>query len=90
MKISRAFELPVRLYHVVRCALLPTIQALWQTPALIFSSTMISRLFMARVWIAMGDSIDEGRKVVKSNLITPNAYGTILDLGAGQIVSAAY
>src|SRR6266481_4208572 len=40
-------------YYIVRCALPPTILALWQTPALNFSPVMISRFFMAYVWIAM-------------------------------------
>ena len=35
----------------------------------------------------MGNQVDGEGKAVKSDLITPNAYGTILDLGASQTAS---
>jgi hypothetical protein len=39
---------------------------------------------MSHVWNAAGNAIDEGGRDVKTNLIPENAYGTILDIGAGQ------
>jgi hypothetical protein len=39
---------------------------------------------MAHVWLSFSNPTDEGGKIVKSNLIPANAYGTVLDLGAGQ------
>jgi len=39
---------------------------------------------MAHVWVLFGNPTDEGGKTVKLKLIPENAYGTVLDLGAGQ------
>jgi hypothetical protein len=45
---------------------------------------MVSRPFIANVWLTFGKLVDEGGKDVKLNLIPANAYGTVLDIGAGQ------
>jgi len=39
---------------------------------------------MAHVWRAFGDSCDQNGRPVKEKLIFPNAYGVVLDLGAGH------
>jgi len=44
----------------------------------------VSRLFMAEVWENFGQLVDEGGRSVKEGLIPPNAYGVVLDLGAGH------
>jgi len=72
------------LREVLQCALPPTLLALWHTPALVFSPVTISRLFMAHVWNAAGNAIDEGGRDTKMNLLPGNAYGVVLDLGAGH------
>jgi hypothetical protein len=84
MKLSSAFSLFVDLRFAIQNALLPTICALWYSPSLIFSPGAVSRLFMAHVWRAFGDSCDQNGQPVKEKLIPPNAYGVVLDLGAGQ------
>jgi hypothetical protein len=83
MKWSSALGLLPDLCYAIQQALLPTILSLWHTPALLFNPTMISRIFMAHVWLSFSNPTDEGGKIVKSNLIPANAYGTVLDLGAG-------
>ena len=84
MRLSRAFGLLIDLRSAIQLALLPTTRALWHTPRLVFKPVMVSRLFMAKVWLTFGDLVDEGGKDVKSNLIPANAHGTVLDIGAGQ------
>ena len=83
MKWSSALGLLPDLRYAIQWALLPTILSLWHTPALLFNPTMISRIFMAHVWASFSNPTDEGGKIAKSNLIPTNAYGTVLDLGAG-------
>ena len=83
MRWSSALGLLQDLRDVTRVALPPTILALWNTPALIFRPVILSRIFMSHVWNAAGNAIDEGGRDVKLNLIPENAYGTILDIGAG-------
>jgi hypothetical protein len=38
---------------------------------------------MASVWNLYGNSVDEAGRNVKTGLITPHAYGVVLDIGAG-------
>lgn len=74
------------LYHylqAIKVALIPTLKDIWRTPVLIFSPAKISRLFFARVWKDMGSGMDEAGRDVKLNLLPTNAYGIVLDLGAG-------
>jgi hypothetical protein len=83
MKLSLALGLLNDLREVLQCTLPPTLLDLWHTPALVFSPVTISRLFMAHVWNAAGNAIDETGRDTKMNLIPGNAYGVVLDLGAG-------
>jgi hypothetical protein len=39
---------------------------------------------MANVWTLFGDLVDDGARPVKQHLIAQNAYGVVLDIGAGQ------
>ena len=38
---------------------------------------------MAHIWVLFGNPTDEGGRSTKEALITPNAYGVVLDIGAG-------
>lgn len=83
MKLSNAFGLLVDLRLAVTFALMPTLRSIAQEPTLLFRWSALSRVFMAHVWTAFADGTDEGGKPVKVQLITPNAYGVVLDIGAG-------
>ena len=39
---------------------------------------------MSFVWVEMGNGVDQNFKIAKTALITPNAYGVVLDLGSGK------
>ena len=64
-------------------ALPKTILAIFRNPTLLFRPFALRRLFMAYVWEVYGTPTDQGGKRVKESLITPNARGVVLDLGAG-------
>jgi len=63
--------------------LVPTLKAILWNPTLLFRPRAFSRVFMANAWVLFGPSIDKNGKRVKEGLITPNAYGIVLDIGAG-------
>lgn len=39
---------------------------------------------MYHVWVEFGNDTDEGIKDLKASFLTPNAYGVVLDVGAGK------
>ncbi|KAL0948387.1 hypothetical protein HGRIS_010969 [Hohenbuehelia grisea] len=84
MKLLAAFALLIDLRAAIQAALLPTLYALWLEPLLLLRPTALSRTFMAYVWAAFADVVDEGGREVKADLITPNATGIVLDIGAGH------
>ena len=38
---------------------------------------------MAHIWLVFGDGADMRSRDIKYQLINPNAYGSVLDVGAG-------
>jgi len=84
MKISAAFALFEDLFAAIRGGFFPTVQAIATSPLLLFRPVALSRLFMAKVWVTFGDGVDSNGRPVKELLITPNAYGVLLDIGAGH------
>ncbi|KAI0654320.1 hypothetical protein C8Q70DRAFT_1048050 [Cubamyces menziesii] len=84
MKLSAAFGLLTDLRLASQAAFLPTLKAVFRSPALLFYPREISRIFMAHVWKAFGNSTDESGRPVKASLIPSNAHGVVLDIGAGH------
>ncbi|KAI0367926.1 hypothetical protein BV20DRAFT_970034 [Pilatotrama ljubarskyi] len=84
MKLSAAFSLLTDLRLAIGTAFMPTLSALWTSPSLLWHPREISRIFMAHVWKLFGNGVDEGGRPVKQTLIPANAYGVVLDLGAGH------
>jgi hypothetical protein len=72
--------------EVVPPAVIPTIQAIIRSPSLLVRPTTLSRLFFANIWISFGNGVNENSRAAKDILITPNAYGVVLDIGAGNTV----
>ncbi|KAI0631671.1 S-adenosyl-L-methionine-dependent methyltransferase [Trametes polyzona] len=83
MKLSAAFALLTDLRFAVQAAFLPTLSAIFRSPSLLLHPTRISRTFMSYVWKVFGNGVDESGRPVKAALI-PEAYGVVLDLGAGH------
>ena len=84
MKLSVAFKILGDISFIFTKGVLPTIKCICNTPLLLFKPAEIRRTIMSFVWVEMGDGIDQNGKIVKTALITPNAYGVVLDLGSGK------
>ncbi|KAF8063241.1 hypothetical protein FPV67DRAFT_1629725 [Lyophyllum atratum] len=84
MKLSAAFSILLDLRFAIQEAFLPTARAIMRSPSLLLSPSAISRLFMAKLWITFGDGVDGNSREAKQLLITPHAYGVVLDIGAGH------
>ena len=61
----------------------PTLRAVLRSPTLLLYPSAISRIFMNHVWSAYGDGVDTNSRAVKEGLVTANAQGVVLDIGAG-------
>lgn len=83
MKLRNVFAPLTDLRYAIQAAFLPTLGALVKSPLLLLHPLDLSRVFMSHVWITFGDSVDEGGREVKKNLL-PNAEGVVLDIGAGE------
>ncbi|KAG8215774.1 hypothetical protein J3R82DRAFT_7677 [Butyriboletus roseoflavus] len=90
MSILKRFSLLGDLYFALQLAFWPTLWRIWTTPSLLLHPTAIPRVFMSHVWTAFGAGIDGNNVQLKTSLITQNAYGVVLDLGAGHGHTAKY
>lgn len=90
MKFATKFSILTDLRLAVQHAFLPTVRDIIRSPSLLLHPTALSRLFMSHVWIPFGNGVDEGGRPVKQGLITPYAYGVVLDIGAGQYLTGHY
>ena len=82
MKLAAALSLLQDILEAVPPAVIPTVWAIIQSPSLIRPSAL-SRLFFANLWVPLGNGVNENNRAVKESLIIPNAYGVVLDIGAG-------
>lgn len=87
MKLSSALAPLTDIRLVIQAALPPTISALLHSPSLILQPATLSRIFMSHVWVAFGNVTDENGRASKQNLLPQNAYGVVLDIGAGKVDS---
>ncbi|KAI9463906.1 hypothetical protein HD554DRAFT_2026814 [Boletus coccyginus] len=90
MSILKRFSLLGDVYIALQLALWPTLNHICATPSLLFHPRAVARIFMSIVWTGFGAGIDESNAQLKASLITQNAYGVVLDLGAGHGHLAKY
>ncbi|KAI0091319.1 hypothetical protein BDY19DRAFT_697482 [Irpex rosettiformis] len=83
MKLTNALSVLVDLSYAFRVAFLPTLRDILHAPLLVFRPVQLSRLFMAHVWVFIGNTTDECYSSVKSGLL-PDAHGVVLEIGAGR------
>jgi len=83
MKLSNALSLLPDLKFGISVAIIPTLKSILWNPTLLFRPRALSRVFMAHLWATFGAGVDGNAKSVKEGLITPYAYGVVLDIGAG-------
>lgn len=86
MKLSKALSLLTDLRLAIKIALLPTLRDVFREPTLLVRPQAFSRVFMAHLWMVYGEGSDTRSRDVKNHLIKPNAYGSVLDIGAGKLV----
>jgi hypothetical protein len=79
MKLSKALSLLTAIRFAITTAALPTLGDIIRNPTLLVRPQALSRAFMANLWAVFGDRMDPNQ----SHLIKPNAYGSVLDIGAG-------
>ncbi|PPR01211.1 hypothetical protein CVT24_006121 [Panaeolus cyanescens] len=84
MKLSNALAIAVPSILGICVALVPTLVSLLIRPWLVFNPHEISKLFMSYVWVVFSDGIDKGDAKVKKDLVEGDAYGVVLDIGAGH------
>ena len=70
----------------LQIALWPTLLAVARNPFVLLRPLEIRRIFMYHVWTLYGDGVDENTKALKQDLLQQNAYGVVLDIGAGQFL----
>lgn len=90
MRLTNLVGFVLDLARAISIALLPTLRAVWRTPALALSAQAIRREFMAHVWVEYGPGIDGNTSALKTRLVTARARGVVLDVGAGEFPSASY
>lgn len=83
MKISNALSPLTDLRYAIGASLWPTVLDIYHSPSLLFRPVALSQIVMAHVWALFGDPTNEGARPTKEGLITPNAHGVVLDIGAG-------
>lgn len=83
MQFSKSFALLIDLRLAIQAGFWPIILAIYHTPSMLLHPLKISRTFMAHVWSAFADGVDENGREAKRSLIPENAFGVVLDLGAG-------
>ena len=83
MKLSNALSPLADLRYAIGTSLWPTILDIYHSPSLLFHPVTLSQVVMAHVWVLFGNPTDEGGRPIKEDLITPNAHGVVLDIGAG-------
>ncbi|KAF8583394.1 hypothetical protein K439DRAFT_1634449 [Ramaria rubella] len=84
MKLSEAFSILIDLTYALKLAFLPTLIEIVKSPRLLFSPHNLSHLFFHNVWTLFGNGANQASYSVKTELISPNAHGVVLDLGAGH------
>jgi hypothetical protein len=86
MLFRASYDIVLHFVLAIRIAFWPTLLALWKSPTLLLNPPKFSRILFANIWVGFGPATDENWKQVKEKLITPNAYGVVLDIGAGKPV----
>jgi len=69
---------------ICSATLVPNLRAILAEPSLLLHPMELKRVIFSNIWAFMSPSVDEGGRQVKESLIRPNAFGVVLDLGAGH------
>lgn len=78
---------PYELYLICSATLIPILHAILAEPTLLLHPKKFKIVLFSNVWNFMAPSVDEGGRDLKQSFIRPNAFGCVLDIGAGQSMS---
>ncbi|KAI0782994.1 hypothetical protein C8Q75DRAFT_801008 [Abortiporus biennis] len=81
--LSRNLEFLGQLSFIFHTGLPPTIKTILHRPSMILHPRQIRAEFMLHVWKPFADGMDKWDMDIKKELITSNAKGVVLDIGAG-------
>ncbi|QRV81125.1 methyltransferase domain protein [Ceratobasidium sp. AG-Ba] len=84
LRLSPLYSLFPDWWIAVKHGIPRTFKALIARPSLLLHPSTLSRLFFSFVWEKFAPLVDEAARGVKESLVRPNAYGVVLDLGAGH------
>ena len=87
MKLSNALSPLADLRSAIGASLWPTILDIYDSPSILFRPAVLSQVVMTHIWAVFGGPTDENGRHTKEGLITPNAHGVVLDIGAGVFIS---
>lgn len=90
MRLTLALSPFVDLCFAIGAAIWPTVMEIFKSPSILFRPVVLSKIAMAHIWVLFGNPTDEKGRPAKQDLITPNAHGVVLDLGAGHGHTAGY
>ncbi|PPQ75975.1 hypothetical protein CVT24_006390 [Panaeolus cyanescens] len=84
MKLSKALEILMQIIGGIAIGLPPTVISVLRRPWVLFNPREISNIFMSHVWMAFLNGIDQNEANTKRELLYTEAYGVVLDIGAGH------
>jgi len=64
--------------------LIPILHAILAEPTLLLHPKKLKTILFSNVWSFMASSVDERCRELKQSFIRPNAFGCVLDVGAGE------
>ena len=82
------FAILIELFVIGKAASIPTLKAVLSKPQLLLQPGNLRAVFFENVWKFMGDSVDEGSRPTKVDLLS-RATRTVLEIGAGKRGSLA-
>ncbi|KAJ6554588.1 S-adenosyl-L-methionine-dependent methyltransferase [Mycena capillaripes] len=90
MKFRAVIDMINRMRQALTFGVPAVVRAIFASPSLVFNPGALSRISMENIWIAFGPGGDEHSRADKKKLITPNARGVVLDLGAAHAQTVDY
>ncbi|KAH8823158.1 S-adenosyl-L-methionine-dependent methyltransferase [Flagelloscypha sp. PMI_526] len=83
MELIAAFSILQGLYLALAAGILPTLLEILSNKTLLLQPVSLSRVFFTHVWTVFSEGVDKNTGSSKVELITSNAKGRVLDVGAG-------
>lgn len=83
MKLRAALGFLTDFRYALQASLPGTLKAVISSPSLLLKPALVSHIVMSYVWGLFANGIDGNGREIKIDLITQDAHGLVLDIGAG-------